>query len=101
MATVLFDSYLKCRNGKIKPYYDDVFHVDDLYDQKLVWFHEGYGLMKLYRVHRVEGPETDEYYANYIAEEVGPSCFTRDDRWEEAISDPELYLENYLKERGA
>ena len=101
MATVLFDSYLKCRSGKIKPYYESSFHVDDLYDKKLVWFHESYGLMKLYRVHRVEGPETDEYDATYIAEAVGPSCFTRDARWNEVAENPELCLENYLKERGA
>ena len=101
MATVLFDSYLKCKSGKIKPYYECSFNVDDLHDQKLVWFHEGYGLMRLYRVHRVEGADRDEEDANYIAERVGPSCFTRDERWEEAAENPELYLENYLKERGA
>ena len=100
MATVWFDSYLKCKNGKLKPYYDCSFHVDDLYDQKLVWFHEGYGLMRLYRVHRVEGAEKDEEDANYIAEKVGPSCFTGDDRWKEVACDPEKCLEEYLQKEA-
>lgn len=101
MATVYFDSTLKCWNGRIKPYYDCTFHVDDLYDKKLVWFHEGYGLMKLYRVHRVEEAEVDEDRANYIAEVVGPVCHTSSDDWTRAVQDPDEYLKEYLERKGA
>lgn len=84
MINVLFDSYLKCRSGRRLPYYD-VSYVEKAEDQELVWFHEGYGLMKLYRLHEVDRE-------NYIAEPTKVSCYTKSDKWDLYKSNPELAL---------
>lgn len=85
-GNVYFDSYLRCKSGKVIPYYDVTFNVDSIEDQQLVWFHEGYGVMQLYRLHRVD--ET----ADFIAEALKARCRTSDDKWEIYLNNPELAL---------
>lgn len=60
---IWFDCYIRTRNGR-KPYYDYVQVERGLKDKELIWIHEGYGLMVLYRLWKVD----DE---NFIAENTG------------------------------
>ena len=62
MITVWFDDILKTKTGKNKPYWSAT-EVKDAVDQEEVYFHEGYGRLRKYRLHKV-----DEI--NYIAEKV-------------------------------
>lgn len=87
MANVWFDDFLKCRSGKVVPYYDRASVSDDeIFDKKLIWFHEGYGRMVLYRVHQVD--DTDDY----IAESMRKSTYTGSDNWKLWSDNPELAL---------
>lgn len=84
---IWFDDWIKTRSGKRKPYYDFVKLERIVKDQELIWFHEGYGRMQLYRVHKVD----DE---NFIAEDLHKGCYTSSDRWDELSENPELALAN-------
>ena len=58
---ILFDSRLKCRSGKIIPYYDTCWYDDpnnEFVDQSEHWFHEGYGYFKRYKIHQVDNTNT-------------------------------------------
>lgn len=83
---VWFDSTLKCRSGKRIPYWEDTT-IDEAKDKDLVWFHEGYGLMALYRLHIVDEK-------NAIAEKLNKWCRTSSSRWEELSDNPELALQD-------
>lgn len=54
-------------------------------DKSLHWFHEGYGRMILYRLHKVD----DE---NFVAEKTGKSCYTCSEKWQIFSAHPELAL---------
>ena len=82
---IWFDSYIKTRSGKRIPYADFSVLERRVNDQELIWFHESYGLMMLYRVHKVD----DE---NFVAEYMRVSCYTSSDNWERYLDDPELAL---------
>ena len=86
MKSIYFDSMLKCRSGRLKPYWDTTFTNDELKDQELKWFHEGYGLFTLYRLHKVD----DE---NFIAENMHKYMRTTDENWDKYVEHPELLLE--------
>lgn len=81
---IWFDSYIRTRNGR-KPYYDWIVEERSLKDKELIWIHEGYGLMVLYRLWKVD----DE---NFIAENTGHSIYTFSKKWEEYSKNPELAL---------
>lgn len=85
---IWYDDILKCQNGKRKPYYGWTTVEDDncVTDKQLIWLHEGYGRMGLYRVHYVD----DE---NYIAEDMKISCYTSSNNWKIYSEKPELALE--------
>ena len=84
---IWFDDVIRTRSGKRKPYYtfSQVEGDNVCKDKEIRWFHEGYGLMKLYRIHVVD----DE---NAIEEDVGATCFTRDPDWQAFSICPELAL---------
>ena len=82
---IWFDSYIRTRSGKRIPYYDRVTEERYLKDQELMWFHEGYGRMVLYRIWKVD----DE---NFVAENTGASCYTSSDNWGLYSENPELAL---------
>lgn len=83
MQTVYFDAKLRTRKGFI-PYWDEV-RVDSAYDGQLVWFHERYGRMYLYRLHQVDD-------RNFIAEDTGARCSTDREEWEAWHANPALAL---------
>ena len=82
---IWFDSYIKTRSGKRIPYADFSVLERRVNDQELIWFHESYGLMKLYRVHKVDDQ-------NFVAEYTWVSCYTSSDKWERYLDQPELAL---------
>lgn len=55
-------------------------------DKELMWFHESYGLMKLYRIHKV-----DEL--NFVAEDLHKGVYTSDEDWDKYCENPELVLD--------
>ena len=66
-VTVLFDSKLRCKSGKVIPYYDTHWYEDPnnkFTDKSDHWFHEGYGYLKKYRLHQVDNTNT------FIAEDL-------------------------------
>lgn len=81
---IWFDCYIRTRNGR-KPYYDWIVEERGLKDKELIWIHEGYGLMVLYRLWKVD----DE---NFIAENTGHSIHTFSNKWEQYSENPELAL---------
>ena len=82
---IWFDSYIRTRSGR-KPYYDRVVEEERyLKDRELMWFHEGYGRMVLYRIWKID----DE---NFVAENTGVSSYTSSDNWELYLENPELAL---------
>ena len=85
--SIYFDSFLKTRKGKVVPFYDRVMVEKDepIKDKTLMWFHESYGYMKLYRLHKVD----DE---NYIAEDTKTSCRTNNENWKKFLENPILAL---------
>ena len=83
MKTVYFDDTLRTRKG-VTPYYDTT-EVSNATDGELVWFHERYGYMKLYRLHEVDS-------TNFIAEDLHIVCRTCDERWYEWSENPLLAL---------
>ena len=83
---IWFDSYIRTRSGR-KPYYDCITEERYLKDKELVWVHEGYGLMVLYRLWKVD----DE---NFVAENTGKSIHTFSNKWEMYRNNPELALAN-------
>lgn len=84
---VWFDDWIRCRNGKLKPFYDFSIIEHELKDQELAWFHEGYGRMCLYRLWKVD---TD----NFIAENLEKYCRTSSEHWHDWLENPELALQN-------
>ena len=82
---VWFDSKLKTRSGKRVPYWESSSVDEKVEDQDLVWFHEGYGMMGLYRLHVVDDD-------NAIAEDLKKWCSTESSRWEEFEDHPEKAL---------
>lgn len=85
-TTVLFDDTLRTQKGKVIPYYDEIRLEHTVKDKELAWFHEGYGVMHLYRLHRVDNTDT------FIAEYTGKACRTNNDNWETYSEHPELAL---------
>ena len=83
---VWFDDYIRCRSGKTLPYYDYSIVEREIKDKELVWFHEGYGRMSLYRLWKVDSE-------NFIAEKLRIYCRTNYERWLEYLSNPELALQ--------
>ena len=53
MVTVLFDSILRTKRGTYIPFWETSY-MEEATDNELVWFHEGYGMMKLYRLLQVD-----------------------------------------------
>lgn len=82
---IWFDAWIRTRKGR-KPWYDFVVVEHELEDQSLHWFHEGYGRMKLYRLHKV-----DDY--NFVAESTKRGCWTSDSNWRSWSEKPELALQ--------
>ena len=82
---IYFDSTLKCRSGKRIPYWDITTTDDDIKDQDLRWFHEGYGFFRLYRLHKVDD-------VNFIAEDLYHVMRTGNENWDLYIEHPELLL---------
>lgn len=86
MVFVYFDSILKTRNGKKIPYWESSYLNDnEVADNQLTWFHEGYGLMKLYKLLKVDDN-------NYIAENMKRSIRTGSPNWPEYSEHPALAL---------
>ena len=85
MFTVLFDSFLRTKKGTLLPYYEESF-VDEAHDQELIWFHESYGCMKLYRLHQADD-------TTFIAEDLKRMCFTSNPNWGRYLKHPELALQ--------
>ena len=83
MKTIYFDDTLRTRKGRV-PFYDFT-QVSETTDGELVWFHERYGYMKLYRLHQVDAD-------NFIAEDLHTVCRTSDERWSEWGENPLLAL---------
>lgn len=83
---IWFDDWIKCRNGKIKPFWDFTVLEQIVKDKELMWFHERYGRMELYRVHKVDND-------NFVAEDLKISCYTSNENWELYSEKPELALE--------
>ena len=83
MKTVYFDSKLRTRKGWI-PYYDTT-EVSNATDGELKWFHDGYGLMCLYRLYQVDAD-------NFIAENLHIVCFTSSEEWDSWLKNPTLAL---------
>lgn len=88
---VWFDDYIRCRSGKLLPYYSYSQVEQELKDKELAWFHEGYGRMCLYRLWKVDSE-------NFIAENLKIYCRTDYERWREWLSNPELALQNANKD---
>lgn len=90
---LLFDDVLKTKSGKRIPYYKEQTsgsdNDEDITDQSLHWFHEGYGTMQLYRLHKVE----DKIYEYYICEPLKKYCSTGSEQWNLFSEHPELALE--------
>lgn len=82
-----FDDYIRCRSGKLLPYYTCSRVEHELKDKELVWIHVGYGRMCLYRLWKVD-------FENFIAENLKIYCRTNDERWDKWLSNPELALQN-------
>lgn len=80
---VLFDSMLRCRSGKLVPYWDTVY-TDTV--KPLMWFHEGYGTMRLYRLHDVDGK-------TFIAEYTGVQSWTEDPLYAVYSKFPQLAMD--------
>ena len=87
MISVYFDDVLKTRSGKIKPFWSVSYIEEGASDNQLVWFHERYGLMRLYRLLKVDDK-------NYIAEYAGRCICTNDSRWSDWLANPELALKS-------
>lgn len=85
MITIYFDKMLKTRKGKKVSFWDCGYLEHEVSDNELVWFHEGYGLMKLYRLIKVDEK-------NYIAEKTNCSVTTNNEKWKDYSSNPELAL---------
>ena len=84
MITVLFDSVLRTKKGKCIPFWE-TSHVDKVTDNELVWFHVGYGVMRLYHLLQVDAE-------NFIAEDLHTCCRTSNPKWEVFSEKPELAL---------
>ena len=84
MFTVYFDEeHLNSRGKRV--YFWDFTQVSNAADKQLVWFHEHYGLMKLYRLHAVDAE-------SFIAEDLNVYCRTSSDAWGKLSEDPALAL---------
>ena len=94
MLIVLFDSEIKTKKGW-KPFWEQSY-VDNAQDQELTWFHESYGRMKLYRLHRVDAK-------TFIAEDLKKMCSTSNPNWNFYLEHPEYALNSPIQgwNRGA
>lgn len=81
---IWFDDVIRTRSGKRVPSWSFTT-TDSAVDKELKWFHEGYGVNQLYRLHKVD----DE---NFIAESLRKLCFTSNENWEEYLRNPALAL---------
>lgn len=81
---IWFDDVIHTRSGKCVPSWNFTT-TDSAVDKELKWFHEGYGVNQLYRLHKVD----DE---NFIAENLRKLCFTSNENWEEYLRNPALAL---------
>lgn len=93
---VIFDDYVRGRKtGRRIPFWHEQrWSSDDdsdCIDQSLHWFHEGYGLFQLYRLHEVKG-DSSQLYIYYIAEPLKKYARTSDDDWNDLMDYPELAL---------
>lgn len=84
MVTVLFDSILRTKRGTYIPFWETSY-MEEATDNELVWFHEGYGMTKLYRLLQVDDK-------NFIAEDLHTYCRTSNPKLETFIEKPELAL---------
>ena len=84
MYIVLFDSYIRTKKGLL-PFYEESF-VDEAHDQELIWFHESYGCMKLYRLHQADD-------TTFIAEDLKRMCSTSHPNWGRYSEHPELAIQ--------
>ena len=83
---VWFDALTRNKNGKLVPFRDFTVVNYELKDQELIWMHEGYGRMNLYRVHKID----DE---NYDAELInGCGTYTWSKNWDSWRKNPQLAL---------
>ena len=82
---IWFDDWIKCRSGKRKPFWQSTTLERIVEDQELIWFHECYGMMNLYRMHKVD----DE---NFIAEDLKVCCSTSSRLWDSWSENPELAI---------
>ena len=64
--------------------------MEEATDNELVWFHEGYGMMKLYRLLQVDDK-------NFIAEDLHKYCRTSNPKWETFSEKPELALNSWVR----
>lgn len=88
---VWFDAWIRTKKGKCVPFYDFTTMEREIKDQELVWFHEGYGYMRLYRLHKVD----DE---NYIAELINNcGCYTCSEEWDSWLKNPQLAIDASCK----
>lgn len=85
MIAIYFDKILKTRKGKKLSFWDCGYLEREVDDNELVWFNDGYGLMKLYRLIKVDEK-------NYIAKNTKCSVTINNERWKEYSSNPELAL---------
>lgn len=90
-GNVYFDSRLKTKTKGTIPYYDISFNVANCEDKKLMWFHEGYGMMRLYRIHQIDRS------SDFIAELAGPICRTSSSEWTSYLENPEYAMKDYYK----
>lgn len=82
---VWFDAKIKVRSGKRVPFWDRTSVESEVKDKDLMWFHEGYGMMGLYRLHIVDKD-------NAVAEDLHKWCSTESEKWEDLAENPELAL---------
>lgn len=85
--TIYFDATLRTCRGKHVPFWDTL-HIEKehpAHDKDLVWFHEGYGKMALYRLHKVDEE-------NYIAEKMNKYVSTSNPNCKKLLAHPELVL---------
>ena len=64
---IWFDEIYKTQKGKKVPFYTFTT-VDHAEDGAVAWFHERHGLMKLYKIHKVDAE-------NFIAEDMHQSKY--------------------------
>ena len=82
---IWFDDKIKTRSGKRVPFWNFTILEQEVKDKELMWFHEAYEMMGLYRVHKVDTE-------NFVAEDLGKWISTSNPDWEKYCDNPELAL---------